>query len=226
MKRVLITGASRGIGAALVSVFATRGDLVFAAVRSSADVVTSEWANTGGVKAIVMDVSSSASVANARASIGVDAIDVVINNAGVSGGPQHAPGFDLVRVEQVFEVNAIGAIRVYDAFADLLRLGVSPWLVNISSEAGSLTHFRLSGKPEYAMSKAAMNAFTQWVSGHEAGRMGCVSIDPGWTQTDMGGSGAPRTANDTATRLMLAIDRLGAEHSGGFFDADLTRSPW
>ncbi|MFO0658689.1 MAG: hypothetical protein U0165_02490 [Polyangiaceae bacterium] len=47
--------------------------------------------------------------------------------------PRHAPGFDLERVEQVFQVNAIGAVRVYDAFADLLRKSTNGWLINIGS---------------------------------------------------------------------------------------------
>ena len=106
------------------------------------------------------------------------------------------------------------------------RFGARPArLVHVSSEAGSLGRFRASKKPEYAMSKAALNALTRWVAAVEPSLV-CASLDPGWTATRTGGDGATFTPEQTAARLVVAIDRLGPEHSGGFYDAELVAIPW
>jgi len=208
----LITGASRGIGRALVDAVRARGDRAIACVRSPSSELE-----------LPLDVTSNESVRAARALLS-EPIDVLVNNAGMTGGPQRAPGMDLARAEQILDVNAMGPLRVYDAFADLLRRGRG-LLVNVSSEAGSLGAFRASSKPEYAMSKAALNALTLWIAARDAEVLP-VSLHPGWTRTATGGDDAPDTAEQTAKKLLAAIDRLAPEHRGGFFDTDLGRIPW
>ncbi len=201
----LVTGASRGIGAALATAIASRGDKVIALTRNE------------------LDVRSVESVRAARARVS-GAIDVLINNAGMTGGPQRAPGMDLERAAQIVDVNALGCLRVYDAFADLLRQGRGV-LVNVSSEAGSLGAFRASSKPEYAMSKAALNALTLWIAARDP-EVFPVSLHPGWTRTATGGDDAPQSAAETAEKMLAAIDALGPMHRGGFFDTALHPIAW
>ncbi len=211
---VLVTGASRGIGAALTRALRARGDRVIACVRE----------DVGDSDSLQLDVTSTESVRAARAACPVGAIDVLVNNAGMTGGPQRAPGMDLERAARVLDVNAMGPLRVYDAFADLLRRGRG-MLINVSSEAGSLGAFRASSKPEYAMSKAALNALTLWIAARDPEVLP-VSIDPGWTRTATGGEDAPASAEETADRLLTAIDRIGPEHRGAFVDTSLVKLPW
>lgn len=224
MALILVTGASRGIGLALVRAALARGDRVIAAVRDPASMAEDTAEDLAGAEVLAMDVTSTDSVRAARAACGADAIDVLVNNAGVSGGPQRAPGMDVARAERIVDVNALGPLRVYDAFADLLRRGRGV-LVNVSSEAGSLSAFRASGKPEYAMSKAALNALTRWIAAKDPEVLP-VSIHPGWTRTQTGGDDAPLSADETADKLLAAIARLGPAHRGGFFDTDLAPMPW
>jgi len=214
----LITGASRGIGRALTDAAAARGDRVIAAVRDVGSV-----SFPARVSVVAMDVASTASVRAARATIG-EPIDVIVNNAGISGGPQWAPGMDLDRAERIIQVDELGPLRVYDAFADLLRKARGK-LVNVSSEAGSLSSFRASGKPEYAMAKAGLNALTRWVGAKDADVL-AVSLHPGWTRTATGGDEAPQSPEQAAEKLLSAIERLGEAHRGGFFDTDLSLIPW
>ena len=171
------------------------------------------------------DVTNARALAAARETFPFDALDLIVNNAGVSCGPQHAPGFDFDTMNRLFATNTVGAVRVYDAFVDLLRLGKNPRLVNVSSEAGSLARFRKSKKPDYAMSKAALNAFTCWAAAEETGMI-AVSVDPGWTKSDLGGAGATFTTEETAERLAGFVEKLGPAHNGGFFDADLEVIPF
>ena len=217
--RVLVTGASRGIGRALVDALVARGDQVIATVRRAEDLAGV------GFEVLTMDVADTASVRAARATL-AGPLDLLVSNAGISGGPQRAPGMDLLRAASVIDVNALGALRVYDAFVDLLRASPrTPWLVHVSSEAGSLGRFRASSKPEYAMSKAAMNALTRWIAAVED-KVRVVSMHPGWTRTDLGGPNAPRTAEETAAAMLVAIDRLEPAHHGGFVDTELATIPW
>jgi NAD(P)-dependent dehydrogenase (short-subunit alcohol dehydrogenase family) len=223
--RVLVTGASRGIGLALVQAHLGRGDEVWAAVRSPSPEL--EAIESPRLHVLALDVSSEASVKAAAAACTAPTLDRVIANAGINGGPQHAPGMDLAQVARVIDTNAIGVVRLYDAFIARVRDvsdGRAAW-VNVSSEAGSLGAFRASSKPEYAMSKAALNALTRWMASVEK-NITVVSIDPGWTRTGMGGGQAPYTAEQTAGRLMAAIDALTPSDTGSFVDAELKPVPW
>lgn len=222
--RVLVTGARRGIGLALVQAYVARGDDVIATVRGETPDTLALLACPRLV-VVPLDVASETSVKAAAAAV-PGHLDVLISNAGMTGGPQRAPGMDLARAAAILDTNAMGPLRVYDAFADHLRSGARPArLVHVSSEAGSLGRFRASKKPEYAMSKAALNALTRWVAAVEPSLV-CASLDPGWTATRTGGDGATFTPEQTAARLVAAIDRLGPEHSGGFYDAELVAIPW
>jgi len=214
----LVTGASRGIGRALALAARARGDRVIACVRDPATF------DEPGIEVLSLDVTSTESVRAARAACSADTIDVLVNNAGMTGGPQRAPGMDLARAEQILDVNAMGPLRVYDAFADLLRRGRGV-LVNVSSEAGSLGAFRASSKPEYAMSKAALNALTLWIAARDP-EVFPISLHPGWTRTATGGEDAPETAEQTAEKMLTAIGRLGPEHRGAFVDTGLEKLAW
>jgi len=212
----VVTGASRGIGLALVRAIVARGDRAIAAIREPSTMID-------GALTLVIDVTSTESVREARADFD-EPIDVLINNAGMTGGPQFAPGMNLARAEKIIDTNALGPLRVYDAFAELLRIRRGK-LINVSSEAGSLGAFRASSKPEYAMSKAALNALTRWVGAKDPEVL-AVSIDPGWTRTETGGDAGPQTPDQAAQRMLNAIDRLDESHRGGFFDSDLSPIPW
>lgn len=218
--RWLVTGASRGIGLEMVLALVARGDDVIAAVRDPASFPAGVAASV-----VALDVGDPASVAAARVACGEAPIDVLVSNAGLSGGAQRAPGMDLARAERIVRTNALGPLHVYDAFVDLVRKSQRRTIVHVSSEAGSLSRFRASRKPEYAMSKAALNALTRWVAAVEADCI-CTSIDPGWTRTATGGDDAPQTPALAASRLIAAIDTLGREHSGAFVDTSLVAIPW
>lgn len=218
--RWLVTGASRGIGRALVEMVADRGDEVIAAVRDPA-----AFGASGSIMVVALDVTDVGSVRRARETLPCDALDVVVSNAGLSGGPQRAPGMDLGRAARIIATNALGPLHVYDAFVDLLRRGEAKKLVHVSSEAASLGHFRASSKPEYAMSKAALNALTRWVAAVEP-ELVCASIDPGWTRTGTGGADAPCSPEDSARALVRAIDGLTKAHSGSFLDVKLAPIAW
>ena len=128
MARVLVTGASRGLGRALVVELKKRGHEVIATARRIDDLADLEVANT-----VVLDVTDPASVAAAAADAGT--VDVVINNAAITvEGPLEALPVDAVRL--VFETNVFGALRVMQAFLPGMRESRSGMIINISSVGG------------------------------------------------------------------------------------------
>ncbi len=227
MKRVLITGANRGIGLEFARQFLERGDRVFAGCRDP-DAATElrEWAANypGSLSVIALDVSDEASVAAARATVGgeTSALDLLINNAGTfATGEQGLANVDAAKMAHVFAVNAIGPAIVAKHFADLLGRGTNPLLANLTSGVGLLTDRVGSpgGQYSYAASKSALNLVIRSLSFdlHPRG-IAVIGIGPGYVRTDMTRGGSATLLPDESVRGMIAtFDRITPADTGRFF---------
>jgi NAD(P)-dependent dehydrogenase (short-subunit alcohol dehydrogenase family) len=150
MARVLITGASRGLGRALVVVLCQRGHEVIASARNIADLADLKVAHK-----ISLDVTDPASIATAAAAIGK--VEVVINNAAiVVEGPVEAIPVEVVQA--MFETNVFGPLRVSQAFLPGMRERHQGMIVNLSSLAGQFTP-PLQGV--YSATKAALERLSE-----------------------------------------------------------------
>jgi NAD(P)-dependent dehydrogenase (short-subunit alcohol dehydrogenase family) len=231
-RRVVITGASRGFGAALAAVFAERGDRVFAGTRGGASALAplrERFPST--LTEIALDVSSDASVRRARAAIAeqVPAIDVLVNNAAIRSRTVMEPieSIDFADVATTLDVNAVGPLRVVQSFLPMLRRGASPLLVNVSSEAGSLADCRRERELDYCMSKAALNMATVILSNYLRGRVHVIAVHPGWLRTDMGGPHAALDPRETAEGVADLITREATAPAGPIFlDHEGRRMNW
>src|SRR5262249_6485090 len=109
---------------------------------------------------------------------------------------------------RTLDINAIGPLRVVQAFLPLLRRGSSPLLVNVSSEAGSIG---LSGRDrefDYCMSKAALNMATRLLHNYLSGAVRVLALHPGWMRTAMAG---PHAALDPQAVAEMVSERLLSE---------------
>jgi NAD(P)-dependent dehydrogenase (short-subunit alcohol dehydrogenase family) len=209
----LVSGANRGIGAEIArELAADHGFLVFAGARNPADV-----AEQDGVEPVPLDVTDQASIDAAHERISADPgrLDVLVNNAGITGAwSDTAAEEDLDQAHAVLETNLFGAWRLTQAMVPLLRRSDDGRIVNVSSGAGQLSDMN-GGYPSYRISKSGLNALTRILANEESG-IRTNSMCPGWVRTDMGGRGAPRSVEEGAdTAVWLATDReIG---SGGFF---------
>lgn len=194
MKTALVTGADRGLGAALVAGLAARGWMVFAGYLRVPEASPAQ-ASAEAVIPLALDVRSDASVAAAagRAAALVPQIDLVINNAGILGDFTKglADGLDFEDMKATYDVNALGPLRVSAAFYPLVAASGRGLIVNISSEAGSLHQTRLQDRRiryGYCMSKSALNAATvilQNTARDDGVRV--LLVEPGWIRSYMHG---------------------------------------
>lgn len=206
-KRVLITGASRGIGESLARAFSAAGAEV-ALVARSGEQIRSLASELGG-SAYPADLSDPGQVAGLISRVELDGapIDVLVNNAGLesTAGFADAPDDELRRVTEVNYLAPAELCR--QAIPGMLRRG-SGHIVNISSVAGSVV---FPGLVTYAASKAALSHFTAGLRADLRGlpvRTTLVELGP--VPTDMLARAdnyePTRRSFDRAKRIRLSVD--------------------
>jgi NAD(P)-dependent dehydrogenase (short-subunit alcohol dehydrogenase family) len=216
----LVTGASRGIGKELVRQLLARGDRVEACVRDL-DAHPLDDLASRSLRVHRLDVASDASVAALTAALGDAALDLVVNNAGVYGGPNQGTrgAFDFADAMKTFDINALGALRVSLATLPHLRRGSGKKLAHITSGMGSIGDNTSGGFHAYRMSKAALNMLARGLAVDLKGdEIISVAINPGWVQTRMGGPSAPTPVEESVRGILAAIDRATLADSGEFLD--------
>lgn len=225
----IVTGANRGIG---LEVCRQLADLNYTVILGSRDETKGEHAaaqlNTKQVIPHQLDVSDPDSIERLRAWVTSEfgVLDVLVNNAGILYDTwQRASEADLAVVQQAIDTNTFGPWRMAQAFIPLLRQSQYGRIVNVSSEAGSLTSMG-GGTPAYSFSKAALNAVTRLLAGElRSDRILVNSICPGWVATDMGGASAPRSPAEGARAIVWAATLPDGGPTGGFF-RDERALPW
>ncbi len=228
---VVVTGATRGIGREVVRQLLVRGDEAVLTGRDPAAVgreVAALAAETGRRPiGIQLDVTVPASVDAAAASLAerYTAVDGLVNNAAIHYDTwQRASDADLRVVSEALDANLLGPWRVTLALLPLLRRSAHPRIVNVSSEAGSITEMT-GGVPAYSVSKAGLNALTRLFAGELQGeRFRTNAVCPGWVATDMGGAGGDPAALG-ARRVMWGLDVADDGPNGGFW-RDGRQLPW
>ncbi len=230
MATVLITGANRGIGLELTRGYAAAGDRVFAfcrAPRDAANLNTLAASSGGKVSVHAMDVGDGDSVAAAARVVGDTPIDILINNAGVSGGPrQSLDSTDFDAWIDALKVMTIGPFRVAQAFLPNLRAAPGAKVMTVTSQLGAST-WPFGGFYGYASAKAGVNKVMQALAlDLKADGIAVSMVHPGWVKTDMGGPGADITAEESAAGIRKVIDGLGVETTGRFYKWNGEIHPW
>jgi NAD(P)-dependent dehydrogenase (short-subunit alcohol dehydrogenase family) len=235
MKSVLITGANKGIGLETAKQLSKGGMFIYLGSRDlnkGEEIV--EQLNAEGfqnIKAIEIDVTDPNTILSAKNIIEKEQghLDVLINNAGISGVvPQNAIETSVENYKDVFDVNLYGVVRVTQAFIELLKKSAEPRIVNVSTSVGSLT---LQSSPSwpaydyakfaiYASSKSAMNMYTVHLAYELRDTNFKVNaVCPGYTKTDftnhVGGE-----VEDAAKRIIkyALVDQDGP--TGKFFSEE------
>ena len=221
---VFITGANRGLGLEFARQYSDAGWHVIGTARKP-DAATD--LRELGVQVVQLDVTDAESVAGMATELDGQAIDLLINNAGVLKNVRTLAETDINDVEWILDVNVLGPMRVTQVLLPNLRAGNKKTVVNISSGLGSLAQNGSGGLYGYRESKASVNMFSKSLA-NELGDEGfiVVAMDPGWVQTDMGGPNASLTPEQSISGVRSVIESLTAEDNGTYRRHDGNTVPW
>ena len=219
MANVVITGANRGVGLALVRQYMDAGDTVFALCRNpaQADKLQALAAGSGGRVGIgSIDIGDPTSI-EAAAKKFEGPLDMLINNAGILGGAHQS--IDDINFDEwmnAFKVMTIGPFRVTRVFLPHLALAKGKVLFVTSQVSASTWPY--GGYYGYSSAKAAGNRVVQILAIDLRGKgVSVASVHPGYVKTDMGGPNAEITPAESAAGIYQVMANLNLESSGGFF---------
>jgi NAD(P)-dependent dehydrogenase (short-subunit alcohol dehydrogenase family) len=232
---VLVTGANRGIGLEYVRQYAAKGFTVIATARTPAraeELNALAQANPK-IKVEALDVTDLAAIDALAAKYKGTAIDVLINNAGITGdtAKQRFGSIDYADFDAVMRTNVQGPLKMTEAFVAHVAASPTRKVVVVTSSEGSIAGATSSRQPFYRASKAAVNMVMRNVA-HAVKDRGIVVVlvNPGPVDTDMmaaaRGRMPLRTPTLAVTEMMAVTDRATPADSGKFFNFDGTELPW
>jgi NAD(P)-dependent dehydrogenase (short-subunit alcohol dehydrogenase family) len=217
-RRVVLTGASRGVGHETVKLFSAEGAEVIGVARDGAKLaaLTRDVPGFQGIAGDITDRTLGARLA-AAVSERWGAFDLLINNAAIQ---EYNAGFHeepLDALERNLTTNVLSAHWLIHALLPLLKQGKEPRIINVSSGAGKLEAVRAEpNMPAYRLSKLLLNGLSISYAGDLKGQVAVNSLDPGWLKTDLGGPNAPGEPPDGAVRMLeLACKPFSV--TGGFW---------
>jgi NAD(P)-dependent dehydrogenase (short-subunit alcohol dehydrogenase family) len=226
MATVLITGANRGLGLEFCKQYAAEGWQVLACCRNAE--TAGKLNGMHQVRIFPLDVSDFTQIDNLAAELQDTAIDVLINNAGIYGGPHHGFGqLDYTAWTKTLTINTQAPVKMAEAFLPHLKRGDKKLLVSISSQMGSITDNSSGGSILYRTSKAALNAAMKSIAIDLKDQgIGGLILHPGWVKTDMGGPNALIEAQESVAGMREVIERFTLAQSGSFLKYDGSTLPW
>ena len=219
-RRVLVVGASRGIGLELAKQLCARGDEVLATCRApAADLTSLSVEVIDGV-----DVTLDAGIERLKTALAGRALDVVIHNAGVLTR-ETLDDLSADRIRRQFEVNALAPLRTIVALRSLLCWGAKVGI--LTSRMGSIADNTSGSMYGYRMSKAAVNAAGKSLANDLRGDGVAVALlHPGFVRTDMTNGNGYVDTDHSAAGLIARLDALTVETTGRFWHADGPELPW
>ncbi len=224
----LVSGGNRGIGLEICRQLAQGGLTVVMGSRDEENGKRAAEGLPGNVVVRQLDVSDEESVDRLASFVEEEfgRLDVLVNNAAIANDEgQRGAQADLRRVREALEANLLGAWRLSEIAIPLMQRNGYGRIVNISTGLAALENMG-GGSPGYRVSKTALNALTRILASELRGSGVLVnSVEPGWVQTDMGGSRAPRPVEEGAKGVVWAATLPNNGPTGGFF-RDRRHIPW
>mgnify|MGYP000874517308 CR=1 FL=1 len=234
VQSVLITGASRGLGYCFARKYLEDGALVFAGVRDmnseSLNLLKQQYPDK--LIPVKLDVTATSIINEAVKMVEkyTDHIDILINNAAIHSETSFEvlENADIDQCLEVYDINAVGPIRVVKAFLQLLKNSQAAQIINISSESGSISTCKREKEFDYCMSKAALNMGTKLLSNYlKKDNIKVLAVHPGWMRTDMGGSNAALDPYETACQLVNLFNQSNNQGDEPIFiDNTGNEFPW
>lgn len=220
--RLLVIGASRGIGLEWVRQACAAGEQVTATARDEAGLAR---LRALGASALRLDLLDAASCAGLAWLLDGAQFDTAVVNAGVFGPRAAAPATPSAEdFDMVMRTNVLGPMRLLPTLQEALAPGAR--LVFLSSNMASIGARMNNSGWLYRASKAALNSVAKDVSLLLAGRATVIALSPGWVKTDMGGDDAELEPEVALARMRSSVAALRPSDSGRYLELDGKELPW
>jgi len=228
---LFVTGANRGIGLALTRRYVENGWTAIATCRNpeeAQDLQDLASSAPERVEVYPLSVTDWGGIRNLAERLSGRPIDMLVNNAGVRRmNAYHLGDIDVDGFMRSVEVNALGALKVSEAFRPHLARSKNALLVMMSSSLGSIAKNRQGGDYSYRASKAAMNAVMRSLAVDLNGDgTTVVSVHPGWVRTDMGGRQASLSPEESAAAIQRVLEGVTPDNTGSFLRYDGREDPF
>ncbi len=218
MKKVLITGANRGLGLEFSRQYAELGWKVMACCRNpeQAQSLNALADNHDAVKVYKLDVLDRDGIDSLANQLATEAIDLIIANAGIYGDSRGRGFAQLNYADWIntLETNVLGVVKVLEAFLPGLIKSEKPHIAVLSSQMGSIDDNSSGGSLLYRSSKAALNACMKSLAiDLRDDGIGVQIFHPGWVKTDMGGAHALIDSKTSISGMIKQINAFAQIHT-------------
>lgn len=227
-RRALIIGASRGLGLAITEAYLARGTHVVGTVRpgpqTKLHALRERW--PGQLEIEVVDITFADQVAALRSRLEGTTFDLLLVNAGVKNDDRETIA-DVSTDEfvRVMVTNALSPLRAIEKLGDLVDPNGT--IAVMSSGQGSVANNESGGYEVYRASKAALNTLMRsYAARHASDRRTLLLLAPGWIRTDMGGSSAPVTIEESVPVLVATIEAQRGKSGLRYLDRQGHTVPW
>lgn len=226
---VLVIGASRGLGKAIVETYVHRGARVVGTVRasSSSDLAGFAKAHPAAVEIEQVDITDPSQIMSLRERLADRAFDLLFVVAGVSLAPRGARGADIPTADfdLMMETNVLGVMRTVEILEDLVVPDGT--IAVMSSGQGSITNNENAGFEVYRATKSALNQmFRSFAVRSADGKRALLLMAPGWVRTEMGGPDASLEIDESIPPLIDAVDAQRGVPGLQFLDRNGDSVPW
>lgn len=210
----VITGANRGIGLELARQCARRGDRVTGLCRQA----------SSELRELKVDVVEGVDVRQPGPLEGVESVDLLLLNAGI-WRDEVLGELNYDTIQEQFEVNTLGPLRVLEALLERLNSGARVGFV--TSLMGSIAENSSGGRYGYRLTKAALNAAAVSAA-HDLKPRGVsvALLHPGYVATDMTRFKGTTQPPESVSGMLTVLDKLDLDNSGGFWDFRGKPLPW
>jgi NAD(P)-dependent dehydrogenase (short-subunit alcohol dehydrogenase family) len=223
MSTVLVTGCDSGLGVEFARQYAREGHRVIATCLDPS-TATETSAIRGNIDVVKLDVTDHAAIEALSRRLSGDAIDVLLNNAGI--GRPHPPfgQTDYDNWRRILETNLIAPMKMAECFVEQVARSENKSMAFVSSRMGSIALNNSGGSYSYRSSKAGLNMIVKTLAIDLAPRHICVlALHPGWAMTE---PGARVPVAESVAGMRGVINRAGRHHTGSFVTYHDQPLPW
>jgi NAD(P)-dependent dehydrogenase (short-subunit alcohol dehydrogenase family) len=223
MATIVVTGCDSGLGVEFARQYAGDGHRVIATCLDPSSA-TEANAIAGNIEVIKLDVTDHAAIDALSQRLSTEAVDVLLNNAGI-GRPHPAFGAtDYANWRRILEANLIGPMKMAESFVEQVGRSDQKIMAFVSSRMGSIALNNSGGSYAYRSSKAGLNMIVKTLAVDLAPRHICVlALHPGWAATEPGGR-VP--VAESVAGMRGVIHRAGRHHTGSFVTYHDQPLPW